>query len=184
MEIKNLTEAGKSIAQLKQELSEVRSKYSAFRRDNSIKSNTTVPPHLQNKLRKYVDTIAAINGQIKTATENDRSNEEKSDTVEFNQKLATRKDDKEASTIRKGKAQSEGNLNANEWVKKQGGYAGAAKALIKMAKNQTNNGQEAFDAQAAADSIGITKGSVLRWINSRDEFNGMKEYMQANTSTR
>jgi len=175
-EIKPLTEAAKTVAQLEQELGDARSKYSAFRRDNSIKSKSEVPHHLQNKFRGFVDKIAAINEQIKIAKENAQDSGDKSTTKDFNQKLASRHDDKEASDARKGKALSAGSGAAKAWVEKQGGYAGAGKEMERIAKEQTNDGQEPFDAQEIADKIGITKGSVLRWINTRKEFYGVKKY--------
>lgn len=178
LDIKPISEANKPITQLELELDQARSKYSAWRRDNSIKSNKEIPHHLQNKMIQFVDKIQAANEQLKTAKENEQSDEQKKDSVKFNQKLATRNDDKEAKAKRLGKASGEGLKAAKAWVDKQGGYKGAAKALIKIAKEQTNDGQEPFDAQAVADKIGITKGSVLRWINTRSEFNGMKRFTQ------
>lgn len=177
-DIKPLFEDRKSIKQLEDELDNTRKKYSSWRRDNSIKSNKEIPDHLQGKMRQFVDKIQAANEQLKIAKENEQTDDQKKDSVEFNQKLATRHDDKEAKAERLGKASSEGHGAAKKWVDKHGGYKGAAKALIKIAKEQTNDGQEPFDAQAVADKIGITKGSVLRWINTRSEFNGMKRFMR------
>jgi len=177
-DIKPLFEDRKSTKQLQDEVDMVRKKYSAWRRDHSIKSNKEIPHHLQNQMRQFVDKIQAANEQLKIAKENEQTDSEKSEQKEFNQTLATRNDNKEAKAERLSKAGGEGLNAAKKWVDKHGGYKGAAKALVKIAKEQTNDGQEPFDAQTVADKIGITKGSVLRWINTRSEFNGMKRFMR------
>ena len=127
-DIKPLFEDRKSTKQLQDELDMVRKKYSTWRRDHSIKSNKEIPHQLQGQMRQFVDKIQAANEQLKIAKENEQSDTEKSDTVDFNQKLATRNDDKEAKATRLGKASGEGLNAAKTWVDKHV----AIKVLLKL----------------------------------------------------
>jgi predicted HicB family RNase H-like nuclease len=156
------------------EIETARAEYTTFRSRNT-EAGGGIRPEAKAQEARHKAKLKSLNDELK-AEKNAPSNEEKLENKKFINKVDNRKDDKEATKKRQSVAQSEGNLAANAWVKKQGGYSGAAKTIEHMAKEQTNSGKEPFDAEAIANKIGITKGSVLRWINTRPEFSSVKKY--------
>jgi hypothetical protein len=174
-EIKNILSIDlleKKVEDIESDLKSAKDEYTAFLRKHKTVDGSLQPQALEQK-KRHQAKIKALNQALKIAKEAP-SDAENAERKQFISKVDNRKQDKQATKERASKALSDGLKSANAWVTKQGGYEAAAKVVEQMIKKQTNNGQHEIDAEAIAKEIGITPGSVRRWINSRPEFKHIK----------
>lgn len=172
-DIKPLTEE-MSIPGLKAELTKAYDEKKMMMMKGASLGHGGVKPEYIPRIDKIKANIKAIQDQLKLLQQQDKDGNKES-VAAIKKELSTRNDDKDAVASRKSAAQSAGNNAANAFVKKHGGYTGVAKYLGKKMKAMTNDGTEALDAQVLADEVGITKGSITRWLR-RPEFKDLARY--------
>ena len=174
MKLTEVRVLSESVDSIKAKLTNLTSELSNLTSRGGSLGHGSVLPQYKAQFDRLKATQKTLRAELKLVRKRDAENAG-SVVKDIKKDLAIRDTMPKAQAERLSKAQSEGNIAANAFVKKHGGYDGVANYLEPIIKQMTNDGTEPFDPEAIANKVGITKGSVNRWLR-RPEFRQLKKY--------